>query len=97
MAAADLAAAISSVGPIDNYAKACKAVDEVMKRVPGASSNDRYPCGFVYLFGHCSPKPGGKCHRCTDPSPKAALPPGTRNAIRAAVTDAAMAAKVLPN
>ena len=55
-----------------------------------------WPCAFLVLFGSCSATPAKPCRRCAETRPKAALPTGVRQAIKAACTDAAVATAILP-
>jgi hypothetical protein len=79
---------------IVSRADCCGALDACMK---AANTQGGWPCGFVALFGACQPGASGKvCRRCAETRAKAAVPAGVRPAIKAACTDAAVKAAVLP-
>ena len=56
----------------------------------------QWPCALTFLFGACTATSAGKpCRRCADPRPAAAVPAGTRTAIKAACLDLVTQAKIL--
>ena len=87
-------AAVVAEQPIDSFGSACKALDRVVKASAGVDA--QWPCALTFLFGACTGATAAKpCRRCADPRPSAAIPPGTRTAIKLACTDPVTAGKIL--
>ena len=91
--AVDITAVVAEK-PVTSFGSACQAVDRVVKASAGVGA--QWPCALTFLFGVCSGASAAKpCRRCADPRPSAAIPAGTRTAVKLACTDPITAGKIL--